>query len=101
MDATHTPVTDTQDGFGVGTHDQVDVVGPQPERLEGLGDLVGFVDAQKQSPLPAVFIGEALNGLTDGGRVHHRHQLGQMVFQHLVVQQFVTVVQLLEKQITA
>lgn len=101
LDATHTPVTDTQDRLGIGAHDQVDVLGPQPQRVEGFLDFVGFVDAQKQSALPAVFVGEALDCLANGGRVHHRHQFGQMVGQHLEVQHLVAVVQLFEKQVAA
>ena len=101
LDAAHTPVADTQDRFGVGAHNQVDVIGPEPERLKRFGDHVGFVDAQEQSPLSPVLVGEALDGLPDGGRVHHRHQFGQMVGQHLEVQEFVTVVQLLQQQVAA
>jgi hypothetical protein len=101
LNATHAPVPDAQDGFGVGAHDQVDVVGTQPERLEGLVDLIGFVDAQEQPALAAVFVGEALNGLADRGRVDHRHQLGQVLFEHLVVEQLVSVMQLLEEQVSA
>jgi hypothetical protein len=87
-------------GFGVGTYDQVDIVGAQTEGAECLGDLVRLVDAQEKPTLPAVFVGEALNGLTDCGRVDHRHQLGQVVLEHLVVQQLVPLVQLLKEQVT-
>lgn len=42
-----------------------------------------------------------MNGLTHGGRVDDRHQLGQVVFQNFEVQQLMAVMQLLEEQVAA
>ena len=99
LDAAHAPVPDAQDPLGVGAEDQVDVVGTQPERLEGFGDLVRAVDGQIQSPLPAVLAGEPLDRFTDRRGVHHRHQLWQMLRQHLEIEDFMAVVQLIKMQI--
>ena len=45
----------------------------------------------------AELVGEALDRLADRGGVHHRHQLGQLLGQHVEVQDLVAVVQLIEK----
>lgn len=68
-------------------------LGPKFKGLEGCGDVIWFVDDQKESPLPTVFIRGVLDRLTEGKCVDHRHQLRQMVGQHLELEQFVSVMQ--------
>jgi hypothetical protein len=84
--------------LSVGAHDQIDIVGAQPQRLEGLGDLVGGVDGQIQSALAAVLAGELLDRFPDRRGVGHRHQLGQMLGEHLEIQHLMAVMQLIQKQ---
>jgi hypothetical protein len=74
-------------------------MGAQFQRFEGFGDLVGVIDGQIQAPLSAVLLGEALDRLANGGGVHHRHQLGQMLGQYLEIQDLVAGVELIEKHI--
>ena len=99
LDAAHAPVADAQDRLGVGAHDQIDIVGTQPQRLEGLGDLVGPVDGQIQSALAAVLAGELLDRFPHRRGVDHRHQLGEMLGEHLEIQHLMAVMQLIQKQV--
>ena len=101
LDAADTPVADAQDLLGVAAHDEVDVVGPQTERLEGFGDLVGTVDRQIHATLAAVFIGILLDGGPDGWVVDDRQQFAQVLGEHLEIQHLVAVVHLFEQQITS
>ena len=97
LDAADAPITDAQDRLGVGAHDQIDIIRAQPQRLEGFGDLVVTIDGQIQPTLAAVLAGESLDRLAHRRGVHHRHQLGQMLREHLEVQHLVAVVQLIEQ----
>jgi hypothetical protein len=83
-----------KDCLGVGAHDEINIVGAKAKRLKGFGDLAGTVDRQIQPALSAVFVREVLDRLTHRGRVHHRHQLGQMLRQQFEIQDLV--VQLIE-----
>jgi hypothetical protein len=74
-------------------------MGAQFQRFEGFGDLVGVIDGQIQAPLSAVLLGEALDRLANSGGVDHRHQLGQMLGQHLEIQDLVVGAELIEKNV--
>ena len=94
-DAVDAPVADAEDLLGVGAHHQVHVVGPEPQRVERLLDVVRPVDGQVDPARAAVLVGVLLDRLADRRVVDDRQHLGEVVPQHLVVQHLVAVVQLL------
>jgi hypothetical protein len=92
---------DAQDRLGVGSHDQIDIVGAQAEGLEGVGISSGRSIDRYSPRCPPVFVRKALDRLTDRRCVHHRHQFGQVLCQYLEVQHLVAMVKLIEQEVTA
>ena len=85
--------------LGVGDHEQVDVVGSQTQALQGGAHVLNTVYGQVDGTRPPVVTAPLLDGLTDRGIVDDRQQLGEMVGEHPVVEDLVTVVELVEEDV--
>ena len=71
-DASHPPVADTENLFGVGGDDQVDIVGAGTEILESDVDTVGVINTQVDTPRALEFLAVAFDRLPHRGRVDDR-----------------------------
>ena len=97
--AVDAPVSDPENLLGVGDHEQVDVVGSQTQALEGGTHILNAVHGQVHGTRPPVVTAPLLDGLTDRGIVDDRQQLGEMVGEHPVVEDLITVVELVEEDV--
>ena len=97
--AVDAPVSDPENLLGVGDHEQVDVVGSQTQALQGGAHVLNTVYGQVDGTRPPVVTAPLLDGLTDRGIVDDRQQLGEMVGEHPVVEDLVTVVELVEEDV--
>jgi len=80
---------DAQDLLRVGRHDQVHVVGAEPEVAERRLHPIRLVDRQVDPTRAAVLMAVLLVRLAHGRVVHDRQQLAQVVSEDAVVQHFV------------
>ena len=95
----HAPVADAEYFFRVRHHNQIHIVRTQPQRFKGFANGFGVVDIQIHRARTAVVTAPFLNCFAYGRVVHNRQHLRQMVGQQFVIQHFVAVVQLVEKNI--
>ena len=92
--AAHALITQTQDAFAIGHHDEAHVIlGPV---LQHLADAALAVQAHIQAARPAHDVSELLARLAHGGRVHQRHQARRIAAQHGEEQALVVVGQFAE-----
>ena len=86
--------------LGIGDNEEVDVVRPQLEGLEGGTDILDVVDGQVDRAGASVGVTPLLDGLADGGVVDHRQQFDEVIDQQLVVKGLVTVLQFFQEYVT-
>ena len=97
--AVDAPVPDPEDLLGIGGDQQIDVVGPQTQALQGGAHVLDTVHGQVDGARPAVVAAPLLDGLADRGVVDDRQQLGEVVGEHPVVEDLVAVVELVEEDV--
>ena len=98
-DAAHPPVADAQDALGVGGHDQVHVLRPEPVVAEGRLDLAGMIHRQVHPARPAVLQAVPLDRGTDRGGIHDRQHLLDVIGQQPVEQHLVAVAHVAEEYV--
>ena len=98
-DAAHPPVTDTQDALGVGGHDQVHLVGPQPVVAEGRFHLIGMIHRQVHPARTTELQAVPLDHGPHRRGVHDRQHLVDVLGQQPVEQHLVAVPHLAEMQV--
>ena len=92
----HAPVTDAQDLLCIRDHQQVHVIGPQPQRFEGCSNVLGMIHIQVHGARTTVVPAPFLDGLTDGRVVNDGQHFHQVIGQQPVVEHLVSVVQLVQ-----
>src|SRR6266536_560722 len=89
VDAADTPVADTEDALGVGGHDEIHLVGPQPVVAERLLDEMGVVDGEEHAVRAAVLVAVPLDGLPDCWGIDDREHLVEVLHEQPVEQDLV------------
>jgi hypothetical protein len=85
-------VTDAEDGFVVRHHDQTRAAG-RSRILENLDHATLHVGRDPQTPALLKHVAEALRGQADGRRVDNRHELFEMLAEHTIEENLVTIAQ--------
>jgi hypothetical protein len=93
LDAPDALVADPEDPLGVGGDDEVDFVSAPSEVLQGLLDLLGVVDRQKDAARAAVLVAVAFDGLPDRRGVDDGQHLVEVLAEQPVEQHLVAVAQ--------
>ena len=93
LDAADAPVPDAEDALGVGSDDEVDVIGRATGREQRVLHAVRVVDRQVDAARAAVLVAVALDRLADRGRVDDREHLGQVPAEQPEEEHLVAVVQ--------
>lgn len=93
------PVPNSEYLLGIGDNEEVDVVRPQLEGLEGGTDILDVVDGQVGRAGASVGVTPLLDGLADGGVVDHRQQFDEVIDQQLVVKGLVTVLEFFQEYV--
>ena len=88
-----------QDLLGVGDHEQVDVIGPQTQALQGGTHILDAVHRQVDGARAAVLPAPELDGLAHGGVVDDGQRLGEVAGQDPVVEGLVAIVELVEEDV--
>ena len=96
QDAAHTLIADPEDALGVGDDQHVDVVGTLAGGPQGGLDPFGGVDGEEDGVDLLEPEAELLDRVPDGGRVHDRHDLVEVLAQQPVEQDGVAVAQTLQ-----
>ena len=94
VDAADTLITDTQNPFGVGGHQQVDLVAGQPVVAQRVFDILRVVDRQVHPARPAVFVAVAFDRLAHGRGVDDRQHLLDVIGEQPIEEHLVAVPQI-------
>lgn len=84
LDAPDAPIANTQDLFGIGGNNQVDVLRSSADIPQGRFDSLGVVNREIDAAWASVLVTVLLNRLCHGGIVDHRQHLGEVVSEQPV-----------------
>ena len=91
LDAADALVTDSEDAFGVGCHEKINIVTVQAVVAQRLLDSIWVVYREVDPMRPAVFVAVLFDRLADGWCIDDRQHLLQMLGQQPVEQDLITV----------